>query len=91
MIARAAKTDRGVVVGNSTCPIACTYNVFTGVVNWGCLADAVLQRVSRVADADWPNSAKCAPSMFTTVDICACIRRGNAVVAVATVAFVTDT
>jgi len=90
MIARAAKADRGVVMSNNTSAVACTFHTIAGVVRWGHLANPLLHRVSRIADADMPGGTKCA-APNTTVDIFACIIGGNAILPNAMEALVTYT
>jgi hypothetical protein len=69
MIARAADADRGVIVRDSADSVASTYDIFTGVIYLGFLANPLLQCKSRVTDADWPRCANATMSMLTTVDI----------------------
>jgi len=91
MIARAAMAEGGIIMCESTDSIAHTSDVFTGVIYWCHLANAILQSVSRVADADRPGGAKCAPSMCTAVGVLTYVCIGNTLVVYRVVALVTYT
>ncbi|OQC30116.1 MAG: hypothetical protein BWX66_02136 [Deltaproteobacteria bacterium ADurb.Bin058] len=69
MIARAAKTDGGLTLENSTTAIPPTSDPLTGVVNRGFLAKSILLCKPLVADTEWTFRTNCTITTSATVHV----------------------